>query len=590
MYSELIGNYKKYRIKSLYGNILTISSPSNMMRQFKNNLKETGMLLGQLFIPLLTKVAPVINGITIAIGRMLTDFASLFGIKIELDKMGQGFNQLDEELDSTVSGFEDAADAAREFKNQMLGFDEAEKLTTINTTSTLDGTDSLIDLSEEILKATDQYEQVWQDAYNKMNSGTQLWADKIEKTLDKVKAVLKDIVLGDYVQAGEDFSRLTLGLTTFISNAIRNVDWEKAGRSIGEFLAGIDWIEIFVSLADIVVAAIEGAVDVWFGSLKEAPFETGLITVIALWKFTKVGKVVADRIATSIATEIGSSTVLTTITGAIKLLVNNIGKVFITGVAGWSVGSAIYEALTKNEAGSIPDQISYLYNSSWDEIKSAAKQTFKDIGSYFSNDYYTDVKITFGKIKTLFDEIKDLFNIELTFKDITKDISDLSKQLQKPFNDLEKYIEESNVVDIVNTVFTGTPKAESDNTLWDWIVDLFNGDDKTSSSTKTGRSSRGGSRVFATGGFPEDGFFFANHSELVGKFDNGRTAVANNIQIQQGIEQASYRGMARALAQHQGNGGTVTVVLQGDADGLFKVVQNKANNYTMQTGQPAFNF
>lgn len=39
----------------------------------------------------------------------------------------------------------------------------------------------------------------------------------------------------------------------------------------------------------------------------------------------------------------------------------------------------------------------------------------------------------------------------------------------------------------------------------------------------------------ATGGFPEDGLFFANHNEIVGKFANGRTAVANNEQIEGGI-------------------------------------------------------
>lgn len=41
---------------------------------------------------------------------------------------------------------------------------------------------------------------------------------------------------------------------------------------------------------------------------------------------------------------------------------------------------------------------------------------------------------------------------------------------------------------------------------------------------------------YASGGFPEDGFFYANHNELVGKFSNGRTAVANNDQIVAGIE------------------------------------------------------
>lgn len=40
---------------------------------------------------------------------------------------------------------------------------------------------------------------------------------------------------------------------------------------------------------------------------------------------------------------------------------------------------------------------------------------------------------------------------------------------------------------------------------------------------------------FAQGGFPEDGFFYANHNELVGQFSNGKTAVANNEQIIEGI-------------------------------------------------------
>lgn len=45
----------------------------------------------------------------------------------------------------------------------------------------------------------------------------------------------------------------------------------------------------------------------------------------------------------------------------------------------------------------------------------------------------------------------------------------------------------------------------------------------------------GASGTFATGGFPEDGLFWANHNELVGRFSNGKTAVANNDQIVAGI-------------------------------------------------------
>lgn len=51
--------------------------------------------------------------------------------------------------------------------------------------------------------------------------------------------------------------------------------------------------------------------------------------------------------------------------------------------------------------------------------------------------------------------------------------------------------------------------------------------------------------AFASGGFPEDGLFFANRGELVGNFSNGKTAVANNEQIIAGIS----NGVASANAE-----------------------------------------
>ena len=94
-------------------------------------------------------------------------------------------------------------------------------------------------------------------------------------------------------------------------------------------------------------------------------------------------------------------------------------------------------------------------------------------------------------------------------------------------------------------------------------------------------------KAYATGGFPEDGLFFANHNELVGQFSNGRTAVANNEQITTGIEEAAYRGMMRALSESQGNQ-NVTIQVEGDATGMFKVMQRQANDYMIRTGMVPF--
>ncbi len=67
-----------------------------------------------------------------------------------------------------------------------------------------------------------------------------------------------------------------------------------------------------------------------------------------------------------------------------------------------------------------------------------------------------------------------------------------------------------------------------------------------------GISTTGGVSIpkFATGGFPEDGLFYANYNELVGQFSNGRTAVANNEQITEGIKQGVKEAVSEILAPY----------------------------------------
>ena len=68
---------------------------------------------------------------------------------------------------------------------------------------------------------------------------------------------------------------------------------------------------------------------------------------------------------------------------------------------------------------------------------------------------------------------------------------------------------------------------------------------------------------FASGGFPEDGLFMANHGELVGQFANGKTAVANNEQIIEGIRQGVYDAVV--AANGNGGGGDVSVKVYLDS-------------------------
>lgn len=74
---------------------------------------------------------------------------------------------------------------------------------------------------------------------------------------------------------------------------------------------------------------------------------------------------------------------------------------------------------------------------------------------------------------------------------------------------------------------------------------------------------------FATGGFPEDGLFMANHGEMVGRFSNGRTAVANNEQITAGIAQAVYSAM---MASNGGGSQYINNTIEIDGVAIARAV------------------
>lgn len=89
-------------------------------------------------------------------------------------------------------------------------------------------------------------------------------------------------------------------------------------------------------------------------------------------------------------------------------------------------------------------------------------------------------------------------------------------------------------------------------------------------------------RGYANGGFPDGDLFIANENapEMVGTVGN-RTAVANNQMITEAIATATYNAMSKALAE---NNGTVSFVVEGNGDQMFKIWQKKQREYQRSTG------
>ena len=87
-------------------------------------------------------------------------------------------------------------------------------------------------------------------------------------------------------------------------------------------------------------------------------------------------------------------------------------------------------------------------------------------------------------------------------------------------------------------------------------------------------------RLANGGQLKEDGFFFANHNELVGSFGNGRTAVTNNEQILRSMENGVYNAVVRANANSGGSDKYIVTEINVDGEKLAQAVskgQDKAN-------------
>lgn len=362
----------------------TINSPSNMIRQFTNNVKEAGMVLGQLFIPVLQKVLPVINGVVIAIKRLLVSVANLLGIKIDFSSFSQGVSGYNEELEDTADALDKVGISAKNAQSGIRAFDKLKVISIPKSSGSGSGAGGAgIDLTKEIMDATAEYEKVWQEAFDKMQNTALGWADKIEKLLDPVKKLFKDLFNGDFFEAGQDLSGIVTGIFNWMSDAIASVDWYQIGQNIGQFLAGIDWTAVFTSAGNFIETAIDAAIDLWKGSFDAAPIETTIITAIGLLKFTGVGDIIWGKISDKLSAKVLGSSIG---------IVPTIAIAAVTWEIGFNVGKSLGKAL-------FPEDAEYYDNFTW----------------FGENGFFDTLKNTdFTTLKTAWDDLyKDITDNDL---------------------------------------------------------------------------------------------------------------------------------------------------------------------------------
>lgn len=246
----------------------TINTAANQYRILKQQVANLGRILGSLFLPIVTTVLPYVNGLVMALQRLL----SWLGFKAygkswlsDLTKdtstgySAGGLDDMADALDDVADGYGSAAKSAKEFKGQLQGFDKLNNLTTTDTSGGGRGSGKGggmgFDLTPEIENALADYEKVWEEAYKKSENRAAKFADRITEAFKR----------GDYKGIGTTIS-------DEVTRGLESINWNKVyratngfGKGLAEFMNGLITPEEFYQVGRSVVGSIQSAIQMALG-------------------------------------------------------------------------------------------------------------------------------------------------------------------------------------------------------------------------------------------------------------------------------------------------------------------------------------
>lgn len=322
----------------------TINQPANQLRLIESNFQNLSRTIGNLFLPAVSNVLPYVNAMVIALQRLATWLGNLLGI--DLSKVTSSVAESSFDFGSIADEAEAATEAVNKLQKGIRKFDELDVITTSSGSSSgSGGLDSGL-LDDAFNKSFEEYQKAWDEAFANMENKAQDLADKIEEFFAPVKKIFQDLFAGDFFAAGQDTSKLVAGIFNWFADAIAAVDWYKIGHNIGEFLDGIEWVDVFLAAGNFLETAIDAAVDLWKGSFDADPIATAIVSALAVAKFLGLDNVLKDKIAKAIPSKLNLS-------NGVKIVL-----LAATFVVGFNVGKAIGKAL-------FPDDKEIYQNFTW---------------------------------------------------------------------------------------------------------------------------------------------------------------------------------------------------------------------------------
>lgn len=237
----------------------TFEQPANQLRVFKNQLQELSQVAGAFIVNAFGGIITWANAIIMAIKEILKAIASLFGW--DLSSSG-GITEVSDSIGDINTGLGGATKKAKEFKKQLMGFDEINNITLPNNTSGGSGGATATGIDNKLLDALKE----WDNKMESVRGKAQEIRDKILEWL----GFTKDFN-GKLHWAWQDMNGIAK-VITIIAGIIAGI------TIIGKIVKLIDWLKKLFKI----LKTGEGAV---------TTFGKGLEVISKFFKgFTSLGK------------------------------------------------------------------------------------------------------------------------------------------------------------------------------------------------------------------------------------------------------------------------------------------------------------
>lgn len=268
----------------------TISQPANQVRLLNSNMHNLSRTIGNIFLPVVAKVLPYINGFVIALERLGEKIVELLGFTgFDWGSSGgsnDAISDLLDETDSLTDSLDDADASAKKLKKSIRDFD---KLNVISSQDNTNGTggNGGAGTSDALLAAFDdaltRYQQRWDKGFREMTNSAADFADELEKAFLKAWKTGDGSDIGGaianwlnkgikYVNAhsklfNSGLKKIANILGTGVNGFTEKLDWSGLGKVVGsgikgaleaetQFFKTVDWTNLGASISKSLNSAI----------------------------------------------------------------------------------------------------------------------------------------------------------------------------------------------------------------------------------------------------------------------------------------------------------------------------------------------